>query len=388
MRFSHRTPDDLSHNEIFNAIENSPQEKSWDLTQTNPTLCGFDTPADLLEGLNGKSSYAYDPHPFGSQKAREAVAAYCGSKGEDVDPENIVLTASTSEAYSYLFKLFGNPGDSFLIPTPGYPLLDYLGALEGLEMLPYLLKPQSDWPVDLDALAKQIKPNTKGFITINPHNPTGTSLSAADKNKMTELCQKHDWIAISDEVFRDYFYANPAPPPWVPENVLSFRLGGLSKSLGLPQLKLSWMLLQGPSKSVAACKQRLELIADTYLSVNTPVQTILPHLFSFAPQIQKQILGRIRANRDFLSESLSRVSKVKLWPSQGGWVALMELFHEGKNDEAVALDLFQKTRVLVHPGGFYDFPAGRRFWVLSLLSQPEIFQEGALRLEKYLAENL
>ncbi len=386
MRFSNRTPDDLSHNEIFNAIEKSSTEKFWDLTQTNPTLCGFDYPKDLLEGLNAKDSYAYDPHPFGSPQAREAVAAYLNSKGEKAEPENIVLTSSTSEAYSYLFKLFGNPGDAFLIPTPGYPLLDHLGALEGLEMLPYALKPQADWPLDRDSLSGQIKPNTKGFITINPHNPTGTFLNQSDQNMMTELCQKNDWIAISDEVFRDYFHAPPVPAPWIPENVLSFRLGGLSKSLGLPQLKLSWMLLQGPSKSVASCKQRLELIADTYLSVNTPVQATLPHLFSFAPVIQKNILGRVLSNRDFLSQALSRTSKAKLWPSPGGWVALIEIFHEESNDEELALDLFEKKRVLVHPGGFYDFPADRRFWVLSLLSQPEVFQEGALRLEKYLAE--
>jgi alanine-synthesizing transaminase len=386
--FSNRTPDDLSPNKIFDAVENASTEKSWDLTQTNPTLCGFNYPADLLEGLNGKSSYVYDPHPFGGQKAREAVAAYLNTKGEAAEPENIVLTASTSEAYSYLFKLFGNPGDSFLVPTPGYPLLDHLGALEGVELIPYALNPQPDWPMDIDALAKQIKPNTKGFLTINPHNPTGTSLSATDQNKMTGLCQKHDLVAISDEVFRDYFYTPETSPAWVPENVLSFRLGGLSKSLGLPQLKLAWMLLQGPSKSVAACKQRLELIADTYLSVNTPVQTILPQLFSFAPAIQKQILDRIHSNRDFLSQVLSRVSKAKLWPSHGGWVALIELFQKSKNDESLALDLFQKKRVLVHPGGFYDFPSDRCFWVLSLLSQPEIFEAGALRLEKYLSENL
>jgi alanine-synthesizing transaminase len=371
---------------IFEAVEKWDPEKIRDLTQTNPTQCGFDYPSTLLDGLTQKSSYFYEPNPFGDKRAREAVAAYLNSKGEPVDPENIVLTASTSEAYSYLFKLFGDPGDSFLIPTPGYPLLDHLGALEGVELIPYSLRLEPHWPLDTAQIAARIKPTTKGFISINPHNPTGSSLSRADQNKMAELCQKHRLISISDEVFRDYVYDRPTLPPWVPENILSFRLGGLSKSLGMPQLKLSWMVLDGPSEALHRCKQRLELIADSYLSVNTPVQTILQDLLLFAPVIQKQILDRIRSNRDFLSRTLSPIQKLKLWPCEGGWVALLEIVDGGKNDEKLVLDLFQKYQVLAHPGGFYDFPEDRCFLVLSLLPQMETFQEGVIRLEKYFAQ--
>jgi alanine-synthesizing transaminase len=385
--FSHRIPDDLSHNLIFEAVEKWDPGKIWDLTQTNPTQCGFDYPSDLLAGLNQKASYFYEPSPFGDKRARQAVAAYLNSKGEAVDPENIVLTASTSEAYSYLFKLFGDPGDSFLVPTPGYPLLDHLGALEGVELIPYSLRLEPHWPLDAAQIMARINPTTRGFISINPHNPTGSSLSLEEQNKMTELCQKHGLISISDEVFRDYVYAKPSPPPWIPEAVLSFRLGGLSKTLGMPQLKLSWMVLDGPAEALERCKQRLELIADSYLSVNTPVQSILQDLLLFAPSIQKQILDRIHSNRAFLSRALAPHPKLKLWSSEGGWVALLEVLEGDKNDEKLVLDLFQKYQVLAHPGGFYDFPEDRRFLVLSLLPRPQTFQEGVLRLEKYFARS-
>ena len=384
MIFSSRTPDDLSPNALSRALEKIRPQDLIDLTQSNPTLCGFDYPADLLSGLAGPESSRYQPQALGGPKAREAVALFLNSKGQKVHPDNIVLTASTSEAYSFLFKLFADPGDALLIPTPGYPLLDHLAALEGLKTIPYPLKPQPDWPLDLEFIRGVQNPNIKGFITINPHNPTGALLGKRDREALAEICAQRGWMAISDEVFEDYLSV-PSPPPWIPGGILSFRLGGLSKSLGLPQLKLSWMILQGPEPLLGVCKERLELIADTYLSVNTPVQALLPDLLPRAGVIQKQIQGRISENRSFLAGEMQKNGSLKLWPSQGGWYALVEMLGKDKNDEAVVLGLLEEQKLLAHPGGFYDFPAPGRFLVISLLPKPDLFQEGIRRLAKYLA---
>jgi aspartate/methionine/tyrosine aminotransferase len=381
--FSNRTPEDLSPNAITRALEQIPAKELIDLTQSNPTLCGFDYPEEWFSRLSAAESLRYQPHALGDPKAREAVAHFLTSKGQKVHPDNVVLTASTSEAYSFLFKLFADPGDTLLIPTPGYPLLDHLAALEGLKTLSYPLQLDPAWPLDLKYLRGIQRPGIKAFITINPHNPTGALLSEADRKAMAEICAQNQWVVISDEVFEDYLDAQTPPAPWNPEGTLSFRLGGLSKSLGLPQLKLSWMILQGPEELLRECKDRLELIADTYLSVNTPVQKILPNLLPRAGTIQKQIQGRLSENRSFLAQRLKKREGLKLWPSQGGWVALVEILEKERTDEAEVLGLLEKQKVLVHPGGFYDFPAAKSFLVISLLPQPALFHEGIRRLEKY-----
>lgn len=383
MLFSGRTPDDLSHNPIAKALEEAQGQPLIDLTESNPTRCGFDYPETLLKGLSQPDSLLYEPESFGNLKARKLICTYLAHKGQKVLPENLVLTASTSEAYSYLFKLLGNPGDLFMVPIPGYPLLDHLVHLEAVELLPYHLEETTGWPVHLESLET---PNTKtkGLIVVNPHNPTGCFLSAKDQKTLTDFCQKHSMAYISDEVFADYSYNPEYLSIPVSSDVLSFRMGGLSKSLGLPQLKLSWMVLEGPTKLLAECRERLELIADTYLSVNTPVQVALEDLLRFAPSFQKQLLSRIIANRTLLESQLKDQSQVKLWPAQGGWYALVEVLTEGAHDELIVMELLEKHKVLVQPGGFYDFAEGC-FLVLSLLPKPEVFEEGARRLSQYLS---
>jgi len=381
MKFSNRTPENLSHNAITRTIETA-QIPFYDLTQSNPTKCGFHYPDKLLQGLSRPESFVYEPDAFGMLKARKALARYLSSIGHAVQPENLVLTASTSEAYSFLLKLLGNPGDSFLVPRPGYPLFDHLLELEGLRLIPYSFQIEPGWPIDLKALEGNLNSLTKGIITVNPHNPTGVFLSENDQNCLLDLCEKQSLAYISDEVFRDYAYG---VKPGIIQNgrVLSFRLGGLSKSLGLPQLKLSWIEIQGPLKLMAECKDRLELIADTYLSVNTPVQIILEDLLVFVPDIQKQIQKRVFGNRKTLEKALEGLQTAKIWPSQGGWYALVEVLVEGVNDETLVIELLKNQKVLVQPGCFYDFPT-KCFLVLSLLPQTEFFQTGISRLRDFL----
>ena len=380
MRFSHRTPDDLSLNAIALAVEASPTPV-LDLTQSNPTLCGFHYPSDILKGLSCTEVLTYDPQAFGTLKARQVLADYLSSQSRKVDPQNLVLTASTSEAYSYLFKLLGNPGDAFMVPTPGYPLLDHLLHLEGLELIHYPFQVHPDWLVHLAEIESGITAQTKGLITVNPHNPTGAFLSETDQQALLNTCEKHALAYISDEVFSDFSYENK-PKNLSHPNVLTFRLGGLSKSLGLPQLKLSWIEIQGPEKLVKECKERLELIADTYLSVNTPVQVALEALLAFAPDIQNQIKERLLKNRKNLEKSLAELSTVKVWSAQGGWYALVEVSLEGIRDEDLVLRLLKEQQVLVQPGGFYDFPTGC-FLVLSLLPQIDIFETAVKRLRRF-----
>ena len=385
MAFSNRTPGDLSPNPIAKAIEKTSGRPFLDLTESNPTRCGFDYPQDLLSGLASPSALRYEPSPFGLPQARQAVADYLNSKGQAVDPEKVVLTASTSEAYSFLFKLLGDSGNSFLVPTPGYPLLDHLLHLEGMELVPYPFQRAADWPVDLDLTFKAVNPSCRGLVVVNPHNPTGAFLSEGDQEALGALCEKNGLAYISDEVFADYAYPGRVFRPWVPKNALSFRLGGLSKSLGLPQLKLSWIVLEGPSGLLQECRDRLELIADTYLSVATPVQLALGDLLKFAPVFQKQLMDRVLSNRRVLEKELQGLEEALVWPAQGGWYALLEIKEKGARDEKIVLDLLEKHGVLVQPGAFYDFPEGC-FLVLSLLPELGVFQEAVGKIVQYLGK--
>ncbi len=385
MRFSRRTPQDLSPNSISKTLETIPVGTLLDLTQSNPTQCGFDYPPDLLKGLASSSALRYESHPFGHPEGRKAVAKYLKSHGQLVREENIILTASTSEAYSYLFKLLADPADSFLVPAPGYPLLDHLVQLEGVKALPYSLKKTPFWPVDLESLEGAFESRVKGLVVVNPNNPTGCFLSVTDQAMVDEFCRKRELAYISDEVFAEFAYPGRQVSQSMPAGVLSFRLGGLSKSLGLPQLKLSWMVLDGPGDRLAECRERLELIADTYLSVGTPVQLALQELFAFAPEFQKQLTERVLSNRAHLEQLLQDLPAIRVWPAQGGWYALLEVMTGGVEDADLVISLLEKERVFIQPGGFYDFECGC-FLVLSLLPQPEIFHEGARRMARFLAE--
>ncbi len=374
----------MSPNPISEALSRSGSKPFLDLMNSNPTQCEFDYPQTLLEPLGLPHSLVYEPLSFGSEAAREALAGYLASKGQKVKAQNLLLTASTSEAYSYLFKLLGNPGDSFLIPSPGYPLLEHLLRLEGLKAIPYPLKVAANWPLELEKVERAITSRCKGLIVVNPNNPTGCFLSPNDQSAIIKLCEKHGLAYISDEVFSDFAYPPFSLSDCTNSQGLSFRLGGLSKSLGLPQLKLSWVAMEGPEEVLKESRERLELIADTYLSVNTPVQIALKELLQFAPDFQKEVLSRVSSNRLILERNLKEVKEVKVWPAQGGWYALVEITKQEVLEEALIIELLEKHQVFVQPGAFYDFPSGC-FLVLSLLGPANLFVEGVSRLKKALS---
>jgi aspartate/methionine/tyrosine aminotransferase len=382
MAYSKRIPDDLGPNPLYRALEAARKDSLIDLTQSNPTECGFKYPLNLLTGLSEPKNLQYEPAPLGLPEAREAVADHLRGKGLKVEASRLFLTSGTSEAYSFLFKLLGDPGDGFLAPVPGYPLLEHLARLEGVEALPYRLLPSPGWPLDRKSLLGALGPRVKGLFSVDPQNPMGCFLSREDRSLLEEACRGSGIPLILDEVFGDF--ADDRRPVREPDpGVLSVRLGGLSKSLGLPQLKLAWGLVEGPKKDVERFLEGLEFVSDAYLTLGTPVQRALPELLAFAPDFRAQVLERLKINRKCLREWLEGVPDLKLWPAEGGWYALLEM--TGKRVEApgMAEKLLEREGVLVQPGEFFGFE-GMDLWVVSLLPEPQVFREGAGRMIRFL----
>lgn len=330
-----------------------------DLTESNPTHAGIVYPADLLKGLSDPAALQYEPQPFGLPAARELIA-----RTYHAQADRVVLTASTSEAYSWLIKLFCDPGDEILVPRPSYPLFEYLAALESVTVRNYGLFYDHGWHIDFHSLRTAITPHTRAIVLVNPNNPTGHFLKC---HELAELVS-FGLPLISDEVFRDYVL-DAAPDSihtlqGTPE-ALVFTLNGLSKTVGLPQMKLAWMTVTGPADEAL---ERLELIADTYLSAGTPVQIALPGLLAARDSVQSQIIGRCRANLAFLQQTGLRVLH-----ADAGWYAIVA--HPEENVPA----LLEHHNVLVQPGYFYDFESSG-YIVLSLLTGEPVFQEGVARL--------
>jgi len=302
-----------------------------------------------------------------------------------VAPERIVLTASTSEAYSYLFKLLADPGDHLLVPRPSYPLFDFLGGLEGLRIGRYPLRyTGTRWEVDVDRLAAAIDPRTRAILVVSPNNPTGSFLSSRDRRMIEELAAECGLAIIADEVFRDYPLepGTDRPPSCASgSTVLTFALSGLSKVLGAPQLKLSWLVVDGPPAQTREAMARLEILGDTYLSVGTQVQLALPELMDLRGAAQERILGRVKANLARLKEACgAHGDAVEGLRVEGGWYAVLRVRGD---EETLSLSLLERAGVLVHPGYFYDFPTHGHL-VLSLL--PAAFSEGLERLFEHLSE--
>ena len=331
-----------------------------DLTVSNPTHAGIAYPAEeILAALADPRALRYDPEPRGLPEARQAVAAAHG-----VAPESVLLTASTSEAYAYLFKMLCDPGDGVLVPQPSYPLFDHLAALEGVDLAPYDLVQEEGWRVDLDGAPA----GAKAVIAVNPNNPTGSYLTEADLAAFARL----GLPLISDEVFNDYPLGPGRLAARTRADLPVFTLGGLSKSAGLPQLKLGWILATGPGAPAAL--DRLAAIADAYLSVSAPVQAAAARLLALAPQIRAAISALTRRNLD----RLKAAAGPRLHAPQGGWYAVLEA-PASKTDEEWALDLLELDDVIVHPGYFFNFPR-EAFLVVSLLAREEEFAEGVGRL--------
>ncbi len=374
MRFSRRLPQAGSENTITRILQakRAAGVKVLDLTESNPTHAGITYPAGLLAGLADPRALQYEPESFGLPAARQLVADQYG-----VPFSRVLLSASTSEAYSWIFKLLCDPGDEILIPQPSYPLFEYLAALENVTVKPYPLFYDHGWFIDFHALEQSLNSRTKAIVLVNPNNPTGHFLRQHELLELTELCSRHGIAILSDEVFADY-QLHPAPDS-VPTlrcvaDVLTFCLNGLSKTVGLPQMKLAWMFVNGPQALLDDALSRLEVIADTYLSASTPVQLALPGFLAARGFIQDQILSRLHQNLALLRQGRLRILSV-----EAGWYAVAAL---GQPEEPWVEALLEQYNVLVQPGFFYDFQSSG-YAVISLLTDPENFREGLARINNF-----
>jgi len=380
--FSSRTRWDLQPNQLSLLIarKRSLGRRLLDLTEANPTHAAIPYPDDLLAPLAEREARRYDPSPFGLLSARAAAARDFERRGFALPPERILLSASTSEAYSFLFKLLADPGDEILVPRPGYPLFDFLATLESVEVRSYPLSYDGAWRLDVAALGPLVGPRTRAIVVVNPNNPIGAFLKQDELGALQELCAEHALAIVSDEVFADYAFGDdPLRAASVAGDgpALAFALGGLSKSCGLPQLKVAWTAVSGPEHLRTDALARLEVIADTYLSVSTPAQVALPALLARRDELAAPIRARLRGNLEALRKHLQGSTATLLAP-EGGWYAVLRV-PATLSEEERALRLLDERDVLVHPGYFFDFPHEAHL-VLSLLTPPGDFAEGVERL--------
>jgi aspartate/methionine/tyrosine aminotransferase len=364
-RFSRRAHWNAPVNQL--TIARQARGELLDLTVSNPTRAGIDYPLEELSDIMGRAArMPYDPDPLGQRSAREALARELACS-----PDDLVLTASTSEAYGFLFKLLCDPGDAVLTATPSYPLLEHLAALELIELLPFALEMHQRWEVETASVRAALTERTRAIVVVNPNNPTGSYVTAGEQDALVAL----GLPIVSDEVFRDYPVDTAPAPSFVRDDVLTFALGGLSKGAGLPHYKLGWIRVGGPPAAKREAIGALELIADNFLSVATPVQAALPELLALAPRIRSAILGRVRSNLTTLRGALPKAASVL--PIEGGWSAVVRVPRTA-SDEEFALQLLIRDGVVVHPGYFFDF-AHEGYLVVSLLTPPEAFAEGVRR---------
>ena len=347
-----------------------------DLTLSNPTRAGFAYPSDLLQPLAQPRALCYEPDPFGLRSARQAVADDFARRGIPVPPNRIVLTASTSEAYSLLFKLLCDPGDTVLAPRPSYPLVEHLTELDGVSLDHYGLEFHGRWAVDVHALREKLSSpagkRIRAIVLISPNNPTGSIVKDHELDAIATLAQEHQLAMIADEVFADYPISGPAPVSALRQQMaLTFALGGLSKTVGLPQVKLGWMAAGGPPALVGDAMERLETISDAYLSVSTPAQVAAPDLLKAGAAVRAQIQQRVRDNFASLGDMVSRHPACSIMPVEAGWYAVMQV-PAVKSEEMIVLDVLDRSGILVHPGYFFDFER-EAFLVISLLPEPTVF---------------
>jgi alanine-synthesizing transaminase len=382
--FSHRTNWRLSPNALTRAIEEARAsgQKILDLTASNPTEAGVRPDSEIvLAALANPEAMHYDPQPRGLLEARQAVCRYYRESHEvfDLDPERLLLTTSTSEAYSYVFRLLCNPGDEILVPKPSYPLFEFLADLADVKLVPYPLLYDHGWQIDFDSLYKAATAQSRAVILVHPNNPTGSYASAAETSALNVFCRDHSLALIVDEVFLDYAHDGVPRPSFVTNtDTLTFTLSGVSKISALPQMKLAWVATSGPKEMLVEAGARLEIIADTFLSLNAPVQLAVPVLLDQRKQIQPILLDRLRVNLAELDGQLASHPSCTRLQVEGGWYVVLRVPALG-TDEDLAIDLVRKMRVIVHPGHFYDFP-NEGHLVLSLITEPADFREGVERL--------
>ncbi len=379
--FSQRLPHAPERNALTTLLEQLRAEGASiiDLTESNPTRVGIPYPDDLLSPLASAEALRYEPLPFGLESARTAVAEDCARRGSHVDPRHVVLTASTSEAYTWLFKLFCNPGERVLVPQPSYPLFEHLARLEGVVLETYDLDYHGRWEVDTDAI-RHAGPDVRALVVVSPNNPTGSCISASEAEALRSICRARGWALIADEVFADYLLeaGEPLRDLAAGASCVTVSLGGLSKAVGLPQLKLGWMVVGGPAEERDSTLSALEIIADSFLSVSTPVQVALPQLLARGDSVKVAIRARISTNLSILREVATQFAECDVPRVEGGWSAVIRV--PGiRSEESLVLELLERERILIHPGFFFDF-RHEAYLVTSLLVTPEVFRASLPRV--------
>ncbi len=376
--FANRTNWDLTPNRLSEALaaHRAAGKPLLDLTVSNPTECGFsyDSKA-ILEALSNPAALRYEPNPRGLESARRAVAGYYASRNEAVSTEDIFLTTSTSEAYSYAFRTLCDFRDEVLIPSPSYPLSDFLGEIQDVKLVRYQLIYDHGWQIDFHALEQAITPRTRAVIVVHPNNPAGHFTKPAEITKLNSICAAREMAIIADEVFLDFALdGNRAASFAANSDALTFTLSGLSKISGLPQMKAAWLAVSGPQELKREAVARLEVIADTYLSPNAPVQLAMPAFLGQRQSFQEQLLSRVRGNLAELDGQLARQNACSRLEVEGGWYAVLRV-PAIRSDEDLALELLTAKSVYVHPGHFYDFTTDG-FLVVSLITPEITFSKG------------
>lgn len=391
MKFARRTNWEFSRNLLSKALEEhrASGREVLDLTASNPPDAGlaYDAPA-MLSAFSNPQVLEYHPEPKGLLPARRVVCEYYGDvaertrSGGSIDPERVILTTSTSEAYTYAFRLLCDPGDEVLIPTPSYPLFEYLAGLQDVKLVPYALFYDHGWHIDTHALRKAISGRARAILVVNPNNPTGSYIKENERRYLNAVCAEHDLALIVDEVFLDYSLTGPQPSFALNGDALTFTLSGISKISGLPQMKLAWAAVSGPAEKVEPALARMEVIADTYLSMSTPVQLAAPVLLAQRHSIQEQLGRRVRCNLAELDRQVGggMVSRLTV---EGGWYAVLRV-PRVRSDEELAISLLKKEDVLIQPGYFYDFHS-EGYVVVSLITPESTFSEGLRRLLQHIA---
>lgn len=384
MTFSARLPSERHSNRLTHAVRQARADGHplIDLTESNPTRAGFEYPSDLLAPLADTKGLVYEPSAFGRADARQAVSRDYARRGVAVAADRIVLTASTSEAYSVLFKLLADAGNEVLVPRPSYPLFDHLTRLDLVESRPYDLEYHGSWSIDVGSVERALSTRTRALLLVSPNNPTGSFVSQKELEQLAALCAGRDVPLIADEVFADYELrpgaSTEAGQVLNRRDLLTFSLGGLSKSAGLPQVKLAWIAVAGPDAIVAEALERLEIICDTYLSVSTAIQLAASPLLEGAPAIRAQIQERVAANHRHLVERAALMPACSVLRADGGWYGVLQV-PSFTAEEDLVVALVTKAGVLAHPGFFFDFPR-ESYLVVSLLPPCHVFAEGLDRV--------
>ena len=382
--FARRTSWNTTPNRLAAALAERRQQglRVVDLSESNPTRCGFEADdRTIAEALAAGARQPYEPHPKGLRTAREAVCDYYAAQGVPLTPERIVLTTGTSEGYSFAFRLLVNPGDEILSPAPSYPLVDFLAEVNDVRLVPYPLVYDCGWGIDLARLSEAVTDRTRAIIVVSPNNPTGSFLQEDEVAALVELARRHELALIADEVFRDYPWmseAARAPSCAMIDSCLTLTLNGLSKISALPQMKLGWIAVNGPELLAEQALAKLEIIADTYLSVSTPIQHAAGALLGQRAKLQPQILRRVRRNLEVIDARLGPATAVTRLEAEGGWYAVLRV-PSTRSDEQWALELLETEGTYVHPGRLFGF-AGDGHLVVSLIVPTDRMRTGIDRL--------